>query len=57
MGYVMENCNTSVFWWDGEYEGECRLPLNHIGPHFDGISYYIGSGQMAEQVENPVKEK
>ncbi len=30
----------SVSWWDGEYEGECELPMDHAGPHYDGISCF-----------------
>lgn len=33
-------CGKFVYWWDGEYEGECELPEGHDGPHFDGLSWY-----------------
>lgn len=33
-------CAVEVFWWDGQYEGECKLPTDHEGPHFDGLFWY-----------------
>jgi|SRR5689334_24041827 len=33
-------CNLFVYWWDGEYEGNCELPKDHPPPHFDGMSYF-----------------
>jgi len=33
-------CGKWVFWWDGEYEGECELPKGHDGDHWDGVSWY-----------------
>lgn len=27
-------------WWDGEYEGNCELPPNHGGDHWDGLSWF-----------------
>jgi hypothetical protein len=33
-------CYEMVFWWDGEYEGECELAKYHGGPHFDGLSWW-----------------
>ena len=36
-----ELCNKHVYWWDGEYDGDCELPKNHLYPfHYDGISYF-----------------
>jgi len=29
-----------VYWWDGEYEGECNLEANHNRDHTDGISWW-----------------
>jgi hypothetical protein len=37
---MTELCNYFVSWWDGEYEGNCELPENHEGPHYDGLSWY-----------------
>jgi hypothetical protein len=39
-------CNAHVYWWDGEYEGNCELPEGHDGPHYDGNSWY--NDQMEE---------
>lgn len=36
----MDACGGRVYWWDGEYEGECVLPKGHEGDHFDGLSWY-----------------
>lgn len=33
-------CNAFVSWWDGEYEGNCELPEDHEGDHFDGLSWF-----------------
>lgn len=33
-------CGRTVYWWDGEYEGECELPAGHVGPHFDGTHWF-----------------
>jgi hypothetical protein len=40
----MTNCNEFVYWYDGEYEGNCELPSGHEGDHFDGISWYDDDG-------------
>lgn len=34
----VEICGAFISWWDGEYEGECELPLGHDGPHDDGLA-------------------
>lgn len=33
-------CHYPVYWWDGEYEGNCELPEGHTGDHYDGLSWY-----------------
>lgn len=38
-------CGRSVYWWEGEYEGECKLPEGHKGDHFDGLSWYDDEGE------------
>ena len=36
-----ELCGKAVYWWSGEYEGNCELPQGHLEPfHYDGTSYY-----------------
>lgn len=36
-----ELCGRTVHWWEGEYDGECELPKDHLEPfHYDGVSYY-----------------
>ena len=37
-------CGRRVYWWDGEYEGECQLPKGHEGDHFDDLSWYDDEG-------------
>lgn len=36
----MKTCNKFVYWWDGEYEGNCELEDGHDGDHFDGTSWF-----------------
>ncbi len=37
----LDECGASVYWWDGEYDGNCELPKGHKTPfHYDGVSYY-----------------
>jgi|GEM_PF-4501044 hypothetical protein len=48
----MTECRECVYWWDGEYEGNCELPEGHEGHHFDGLSCFIGTGSQAEEVYN-----
>lgn len=35
-------CGRLVYWWDGEYEGNCELPAGHTPAdrHFDGLSWF-----------------
>jgi hypothetical protein len=34
-------CYQGVYWWDGEYEGNCILRADHPpGLHWDGMSWY-----------------
>ena len=33
-------CGRFVYWWDGEYEGDCERAEGHDGDHFDGMSWY-----------------
>lgn len=47
----MSVCGKAVFWWDGEYEGECELPEGHEGDHFDGLSWFNDDGH---EVDPPV---
>jgi hypothetical protein len=39
-------CGKHVYWWDGEYEGDCELPEGHEGDHWDGRSWYDDDGNM-----------
>jgi len=36
----MDICYAFVSWWNGEYEGNCELPPNHEGDHWDGLSWF-----------------
>lgn len=50
MDAVAGACGHTVYWWDGEYEGECELPSGHGGAHYDGLSWY---NDIGEEVEAP----
>ncbi len=41
-------CGKAVYWWDGEYEGECELPVGHEGDHFDGLSWFNDDGERTD---------
>ncbi len=43
-------CGKFVYWWEGEYEGECELREGHGGPHYDGMSWFNDDN---EQVDPP----
>jgi hypothetical protein len=43
-------CTSRVYWWDGEYEGDCELLLDHDGLHHDGLSWWDDLGDMVEPV-------
>jgi hypothetical protein len=42
-------CASRVYWWDGEYEGECKLPEGHDGDHTDGLSWWDDDGNDRTQ--------
>jgi hypothetical protein len=46
-------CSRSVYWWDGEYEGECVLPEGHGVVHYDGLSFYDDDGAEVERHDPP----
>lgn len=35
-----QTCDKLVYWWDGEYENNCKLPRGHEGDHWDGTSWF-----------------
>lgn len=45
------HCPSRVYWWDGEYEGECGLPEGHNGPHYDGLSWWNDDGESVDEPE------
>lgn len=45
---VDELCSKYVSWWDGEYEGTCKLPVGHAGPHYDGVSCFDDESNEVE---------
>lgn len=45
-------CGRAVFWWAGEYEGECKLPAGHDGPHFDGLHWFNDEGDEVPPPED-----
>lgn len=46
----MKACYKMLYWWNGEYEGNCELPPDHEGPHYDG-SYWFNDDN--EEVPEP----
>lgn len=42
-------CWKPVYWWDGEYEGNCERDPEHEGDHFDGLSWYTDEGEFGEE--------
>lgn len=48
-------CGKTVYWWDGEYEGGCRLEAGHRPEdvHYDGLSWYNDDN---EEIANPTPE-
>ena len=44
--YKQKLCGKTVYWWGGEYEGECELGEGHEGDHFDGLSWYDDDGNQ-----------
>lgn len=47
-GRTKTACGAHVYWWDGEYEGDCELDEGHDGPHFDGVSWYDDEGDEVQ---------
>lgn len=45
-------CNVSVYWYNGEYEGECERDPEHEGDHFDGMNWFNGSNEEGEPDES-----
>lgn len=43
-------CGRFVSWWDGEYEGNCRLPSGHDGDHYDGLSWFNDDNEMTDHL-------
>lgn len=42
-------CGQWVFWYDGEYEGQCERPPGHDPAfHYDGMSWFDDEGDEAE---------
>ena len=33
-------CGQFISAWEGDYEGNCVLPKDHAGDHFDGDSWF-----------------
>lgn len=49
-------CYKSVYWWDGEYEGDCQLPENHLELyHFDGIHYYDDDNESRDEEQEKLE--
>jgi hypothetical protein len=44
-------CGRHVYWWDGEYDGNCGLPEGHEGPHFDGLSWFDDDNHEVDEPE------
>lgn len=41
-------CGRAVQWWEGEYEGECELPVDHEGDHWDGLSWFNDDNECTD---------
>lgn len=41
-------CDRFVYWWEGEYEGNCELPEGHDGPHYDGMNWFDDNNEAVE---------
>lgn len=50
-------CGFSWTWWEGEYEGECELPENHGGDHFDGLSWCDVNREMVDHLHTEQEGK
>ena len=46
------SCGKHVYWWNGEYEGDCELPEGHDGDHWDGRSWYDDDGNMTDHAHD-----
>jgi hypothetical protein len=48
----VEECGAFVYWWDGEYEGNCELPKNHKESgqqdHYDGLSWFNDDNECVD---------
>lgn len=40
-----DQCGDHITFWDGEYEGDCQLPKQHPGDHYDGMSTWNQDGE------------
>lgn len=45
-------CTASVSWWSGEYEGDCELPEDHTGDHFDGMAWFNDDGDLVRWADD-----
>jgi hypothetical protein len=50
MVYMVKMCGRGVYWYDGEYEGNCELSEEHQGAHYDGLCWF---GDDNEEVKSP----
>lgn len=48
-------CGHPIYWWDGEYDMNCILPINHEGDHFDGLTWY--DDEQNDKSENHEHER
>lgn len=52
-----EVCGRTVYWWDGEYEGECELKKGHLEPfHYDGSSYFDDDNSNRDLEQDNLKK-
>jgi hypothetical protein len=55
-GASEEACGHFVYWWDGEYEGNCERPVGHPGDHYDGMSWWNDDGDSTDHVNHDREE-
>lgn len=48
-------CSRTVFWWDGEYEGQCALPPDHEGDHHDGAFWFDDDNECVDHLHPEVE--
>lgn len=48
LGAPVPVCEEHVYWWNGEYDDNCKLPERHEGDHFDGLSWFNNDNECTD---------